>query len=483
MGITDNENNPDVSKEAINEGKIITSLGQINRICYPEYATMSLEEFSNHLAELMDKSSPKDIKAHVSIYNTINAFCYDDGSEDIQRFHIVSVCADHGNLLAMMELADSYRDTEFPQESEPEYFSWLQKIIEDERVKEYCNYLKNKISLEGFDDESKVQINYTTGKTYFELGVLYKNSEDLNELRRAYEYLDIARACGYPFYPDPNITVRLLNELGERIKTFERQENNQKIEQEQIELIKDISINNQDVNTQINIIKERLIEEVGIEVWENFTNQTRSCLLTAVSCLYYLNHVTGKIGNELDYSSVIVPLMKCLEYELRIRFYNRYIKFLKQRYPINEFIYINGLEQKPIGTKTRGCILYQGKDGTFDYNDPIRYPNQFTLGKFAYVIGFLNSRNRNLSEPEHVDPTLLDYCRTKLFRKSDSTEQEIESWLYELALQIEGKDGLSDMRNTSAHGGSVKHFSSAKTALEDLVLLKKILVDLVQTCR
>ena len=101
---------------AMNDKYII----QNGRLVFKEYASMSLCQFCDLIAEMMDKCPPNDLEQQDGIYNTINHYGYDDNCEEIQRIQVVTACADHGNLTAMLELARYDRDMDVPDESDSE---------------------------------------------------------------------------------------------------------------------------------------------------------------------------------------------------------------------------------------------------------------------------------------------------------------------------------------------------------------------------
>lgn len=437
---------------------------------------MSLDSFCNRIAQQMESIRHTDLVSMSGIHGSLHSYYLGRG-EEIQ-LTVLTVSAEHGNFYSMLELAYCYKNEDYPRESEPEYLYWLQRITEDDLVKKYICCMEKGIHMEDLSVESEMYMQFPAGCASYELGLYYRSSEKLEDLRKAVGYLGDSLTCKCPSYPGPCVTVELLKDLDTRINRLELYESNRKVEQQQIDLFRDISIDDLDVNAQVNILNGRLIDKIGEEAWNSFQNETRSCLLTAVSCFYYLLHASDETRNMLDFSCVIVPLMKCIEYELRIRFYNKYIDYLRSKYTPVHFFRINGIENEDNETKKRGKIIIQGRGG-FRYSDYVRYPNNYTLGSFSYSVGFLDTYHKTLSAPGCADRTMLDYCRDELFRERNCEEQKIQDWLYNLAINIHD---LSDERNTSAHGGSVKTVFSATEALNELVLIEKILIDLVEKC-
>ena len=463
------------------------------RLIQKEYASLSLHDFCDLIAKQMDQCPPNDIENQSSIYNSINRYGFDDDYEYAQRQEIVSVCANHGNLSAMMEMASDYSDLDMPDEFDSEQQYWLHKIIEDDRIKSFIRFLKEGKPLVGYSDASKEHLGLLTASACYSLGLHYRASENLDDLHKAYDYLSIAHVYGYQSYPRPSMTGKLLEELKKRIDRLERYEQNQNIEGEMISLFRGINIDTLKVDDQINILHKKLIEEISLDIWNQFSDKTQSYLLTAVSCFYYLLHATGATSEKLDYSCVTVLLMKCLEYELKIRFCEGYIDYLKPKYSVEQFFRINGIENATDKQKEHGGIISPIRDerGRIrkDRNRVIQYTyaespyKDFTLGSFNVSTGIKQvdrSLNQNRGEMYYSDRTMLDYCKEELFRERNCTDQDTDDWLRDFATWI--KD-FPKFRNESAHGGYRKNECDAAFALDNLILTEHILINLIKKCR
>ena len=56
----------------------------------------------------------------------------------------------------------------------------------------------------------------------------------------------------------------------------------------------------------------------------------------------------------MDFSAVVLPMMKSLEHELRIRFCDKYIEYLKREYPtLEDFTTANNIYKKQAVTEIR----------------------------------------------------------------------------------------------------------------------------------
>ena len=438
------------------------------------------QEYYNK-AEIIDEiKNNKDtsIESMTNIHNMINNY-YAFTQEEIDAIELLTLSAEHGNLLSMKQLASVYKNEEFPRESEPEYLHWLNRIVSDKRVQEYIAARENNQDQEKLSSISNNYLSFIAGAASYELGLFYRNSQKLDEIKKALSFISAAEICGYPFYPGPHVTHEIKLELLDRIKSLEKYIKNKQIEGNLINLLENISIDTMSVDEQISKLRNNLRAEIGDDIWDAFQEETRICLVTSISCFYYLLHATTNEAR-LDFSCVIIPLMKTLEHELKIRFYNGYIDYLKgKHYNIDKYIRLNNIDNIRKGYD-RGGIILTTRSGKKDYSDYIRYPNKYTLGSFIYSTGLLSLKREIGEDGKVADQTMIDYCQECLLRERLPNDEKVDSWLYELATHIEK---IRDERNDSAHGGNIMNSFSANEALNYLVLIKKILVNLVKVCR
>ena len=99
---------------------------------------------------------------------------------------------------------------------------------------------------------------------------------------------------------------------------------------------------------------------------------------------------------------------------------------------------------------------------------------QFTLGSINYPIGF--SYKSNIST---IDITFIDYCKRDLWEK-ESTEEDIITWITSICRSVLG---LSETRNHASHGGYNLRKNEAVQALDDIILIGKIIVNLLKPCK
>ena len=114
------------------------------------------------------------------------------------------------------------------------------------------------------------------------------------------------------------------------------------------------------------------------------------------------------------------------------------------------------------------------------FSDHINHQNAYTLGSFIYSTGLLDLERGFNAKGKKADTTMIGYCQECLLREKSNDADEVDRWLYDLAIDI---DRLKGTRNESAHGGNIKNIFSATQAMNDLLLIKKVLVDLIKKCR
>lgn len=206
-------------------------------------------------------------------------------------------------------------------------------------------------------------------------------------------------------------------------------------------------------------VESEIRNEIGNTIWEKFHPQTRIGIVTAEVCFREF----GTITDDFDFSSVIMPIMKALEVEMKSYFYMGYIDFLREHYSVAE--YMGAVNIKSY--KERNKVLQRA--------DAIRYclvteKTDFTIGNFRYTLGALELRKL------HIDKPFLEYCKQELFQETNCNIDQLSKWLCNLIYDLEP---LRRIRNDSAHGGKINNQTDAEKTLNDLIRVKKILVEIV----
>ena len=183
---------------------------------------------------------------------------------------------------------------------------------------------------------------------------------------------------------------------------------------------------------------------------------------------------------EVDFSSVVITLMKSLEYEMKIRFLYGYLYYLHAEVPVDEYISDNSLSPttKRYNPYNRGMILFQARDGDIEYIIPETKDTDFTLGSFKYVVGMMpNQSGREITGQYTLpDASAVKYCEQKLMCRKSVEANNGGDWLSAIVNKI---DSITALRNDAAHGGVILSRMSAESAFMDLIRIKKILVNLV----
>ena len=136
-----------------------------------------------------------------------------------------------------------------------------------------------------------------------------------------------------------------------------------------------------DKNETINNYEQFFMSITGEEIWSKLHEETKIDLLTAQVCFDFLK----ENGYRLDYSSVIAPLMKCLEHELTQFYYVDYLKYLKLKYSAKEFI--DAIDKNCDGDVVEERKKLLDRDDSFTVAF-LETPNEeFTIGDFRFTIG------------------------------------------------------------------------------------------------
>ena len=213
---------------------------------------------------------------------------------------------------------------------------------------------------------------------------------------------------------------------------------------------------------QIDVVESEIIGLLGEKAWNKLQGATKIDIVTSEICLRsFKDYKKG-----FDFSSVVTPIMKGLEQELRTSFYDGYLAYLESgKYTPSQYahkvwsgVYPGDID---IAKKKSKILDYDGKKLSYKVDRSV-----YTVGDFRFAIGASNLR------AICVDCTFEEYCQSVLFKGNTYTRKEYLDWIRQLIKDVES---LRLLRNDSAHAGKILNQSDAETALNELVKVRKIL--------
>lgn len=202
---------------------------------------------------------------------------------------------------------------------------------------------------------------------------------------------------------------------------------------------------------------------LGDDAWRKLHENTKTDLLTSIAfCKAFESY-----DDTIDYASSIIPIMKSLEYELRIQFYDPYLKYIESRFSPEEYA-SEILQDKDKGDFEKAA---EWKRAILSYNGGLSFvafdSNRFfTLGDFIFTVS-----NGNIAEPK-IDRPFLNYCREVIFENKDVSNNKIRKWIHGIIL---GVRILQKVRNESAHGGIIQNKKDADKVINNVICAEKLL--------
>ena len=226
------------------------------------------------------------------------------------------------------------------------------------------------------------------------------------------------------------------------------------------------------LNDQLTLQKEELMSKIGKDNWEKLLYSTRKDVSTALWCNYFFEQITGAAKKAIDYSAVIMPLMKSLEYELKNCFYKNYLTFLKNTYTPDQYIKINHIDKGTTSDWEICCRrpkiidsnLYE-QSYQIDYIIP-QEDDEFYLSNLSRTLGVYN-------RAYSIDATAISYGKTLIVSEVSVLDKDIMEWLQNIAYHV---DQLVGLRNDSAHGGKIMKREDAAIVLSELITTEKLLL-------
>ena len=209
---------------------------------------------------------------------------------------------------------------------------------------------------------------------------------------------------------------------------------------------------------------------VGESIWRHLPESDKIGLQTAELCIELLK----TNSHNFDFSSSTMPLFKVLEKELIDHFYIPYLSYLRVHYPFaKEYIKHNGLDKN---TRERGnpdyrrnrILYYNNRIGDYRYKNGKRKSGEieFTLGNYAPTVG--------MDMGFTCDKTAIEFYKDIYFVSNSISS--IQDWICKTAKAI---DSLANQRNQSAHGGYIKNLEDANYAMDTIIKVRKVLLDVI----
>ena len=235
---------------------------------------------------------------------------------------------------------------------------------------------------------------------------------------------------------------------------------------------------------QLQKVSQYLEDEFGNSIWDKAASETKVYLTTGFYCFEQLKLINPDYL-KMDFSVAINPVVKSLEEELSLRFYTRYLKYLKAHYPDPEDYFLAN-RIAPYDRKNRNVIAFSKQSDRYTYS-VADSPGKFTLGSLVYVAGCgWNYKDTSAN----FDKTMLEYCKTDLlslknfcrmrgiiFSPGNDYQKEIANWLRELCQVVQS---VKDIRNKASHGGQICSNLDCQYCYDAILLVKKILIQLLE---
>jgi len=370
------------------------------------------------------------------------------------------------NLYAMREVAEAYRVGSFLPQSDDMYYYYLKQIVSSDLAQyvieqgKYLSYdLDHGMPYGAQFERYREVYEYSEliGYTAFDLGLRYYGSSSPDDLRMAIGYFEIADSlftlsgAGIQHYIDTakkrladyRAPVPSDGVLGDFVSKYQQQ----------------------------------LAGYIEEDIWNRLDSKSRIFISTAFYCHQQFKDEPTARDGEIDYSPVITLLSKALELELKKRFYDSYLEYLRRRFRDNAETYIEYNDLDPCKNRV---ILYQNPRRKYVFVDS-NMNDSFTLGSFPYIVA---SGTHNYDK---IYPSAADYCKDvlfshdcELFRNDPSAyKREIEQWLKNYITEVET---VRPVRNRSAHPNSILRDADAVFCQDVIIRVKHLIDKLIRIC-
>ena len=202
------------------------------------------------------------------------------------------------------------------------------------------------------------------------------------------------------------------------------------------------------------VTEEMYLKNLFGDIWNNKLDRlSRVCLHT--SKVMFKQTLLIDQAKELEYSGICLLMTKSLEIEMKKRFYDGFINYLKNNnYPLEEY---------------PSYLVLKDRWGNYR----IKKETNFTLGNIPFIFTYKEDE-RNPQQNVKDREILCKYVGDELIPLKDS--EEIISILKEFGMRIDKV--VNDYRNKSAHRGSINYDKVTecfKLIIDEIQLMKKLL--------
>lgn len=215
------------------------------------------------------------------------------------------------------------------------------------------------------------------------------------------------------------------------------------------------------------ITPEEIAKKDFGNLWDKLLQESRNSISSAYKTYYAFAQDT-----QYDFSTVVGPLGKALEGELKIRFYDGYITYLSEKFsnPLN-FKSYNKLSNEQFDKRDSLMFII---NKNYYFQDYIKHPN-FKIGSFRFIIGIDKAGLYNSSKKTFCDLSAIEYVKNILYRDifQSRTDEETDTFLKELCDNVET---LRRYRNEADHPGSNLTIEDANKVLNIMIYTRKILL-------
>lgn len=215
---------------------------------------------------------------------------------------------------------------------------------------------------------------------------------------------------------------------------------------------------------------EKIAKQCFGNLWDDLLNESQISITSA----YYTYYMAQNIES-YDYSAVIAPLGKALEGELKIRFYDGYMKYLIETFATPEnYKEYNNLTNTQFDSRSKSLFYITNK--TCQFADYIHHPN-FRIGSLRFILG-IDKAGNTYNRKTFCDQSVIDYTQKILYspKMNKKTKEEIDNFLKELSDNV---DTLRKLRNEADHPGANLTIEDANKVLNIMIYTKKILLKLL----
>lgn len=370
------------------------------------------------------------------------------------------------NLYAMREVAEAYRVGSFLPQSDDMYYYYLKQIVSSDLAQyvieqgKYLSYdLDHGMPYGGHFGRYRdvYEFSELIGYAAFDLGLRYYGSSSPDELRMAIDYFEIA---------DPLFTLSGAG-IQQYIDIAKKRLADYRAPVPSEGVLGDFVLKYQ----------QQLAGYIEEDIWNRLDPKSRIFISTAFYCHQQFKDEPTARDGEMDYSPVITLLSKALELELKKRFYDSYLKYLRHSFSDDAEKYIDYNDLDP--GKNR-VILYQNPRRKYLFVNP-DINDTFTLGSFPYIVASGTHGN------DKIYPSAADYCKDVLFSydcelfRNDSSayKREIERWLKNYITEVET---VRPVRNQSAHPNSILRDADAVFCQDVIIRVKHLIDKLIRIC-